>query len=135
MLVDTLGLLLTVVVHGAQVQDRDGARLVLAKARAVWTRLLLIWADGGYTGSLVTWTLSACGWFLEIVKRSDGAKGFELLPHRWIVERTLGWLGRYRRLQRRLRVSHRGQRNGDLRSDGSRDDPPFGPRVTFCNTL
>mgnify|MGYP001458673443 CR=1 FL=1 len=100
MLVDTLGLLLTVVVHGAQVQDRDGARLVLIKARAVWTRLLLIWADGGYTGPLVSWTLSACGWFLEIVKRSEGAKGFELLPHRWIVERTLGWLGRYRRLSK-----------------------------------
>lgn len=88
------------VVHSAQVQDRDGARQVLAKARAVWTRLLLIWADGGYTGSLVTWTLSACGWFLEIVKRSEGATGFELLPHRWIVERTLGWLGRYRRLSK-----------------------------------
>jgi len=100
LLVDTLGLLLTVVVHGAQVQDRDGARLVLIKARAVWTRLLLIWADGGYTGPLVSWTLSACGWFLEIVKRSEGAKGFELLPHRWIVERTLGWLGRYRRLSK-----------------------------------
>jgi putative transposase len=100
LLVDTLGLLLTVVVHGAQVQDRVGAKQVLAKARQVWTRLLLVWVDGGYTGGLIDWAWATCGWFLDVVKRSDHAKGFELLPHRWIIERTLGWFGRYRRLSK-----------------------------------
>ncbi len=63
-------------------------------------RLQLIWADGGYAGQLVAWVAAFAGWVLEIVKRSDGAKGFELLPHRWIVERTFGWLSKYRRLAR-----------------------------------
>ena len=99
-LVDTLGLLLMVVVHAASIQDRDGARLVLEKVRGVFTRLKLIWADGGYTGQLIEWVKTHCGWVLEIVKRSDVAKGFQVLPRRWVVERTFGWLGRYRRLSK-----------------------------------
>jgi putative transposase len=66
-------------------------------------RLQLIWADGGYAGRLVRFIdrwHHKLGWRLEIVKRSDDAKGFVVLPHRWIVERTFGWFGRYRRLSK-----------------------------------
>ena len=95
---DTLGLILVVVVHCAGIQDRDGAKLVLEKLRGVCPRLRLIWADGNYAGRLVAWVAALAGWVLEIVKRSDDAQGFVLLPHRWIVERTFGWLSKYRRL-------------------------------------
>jgi putative transposase len=98
--VDTLGLILVVVVHCAGIQDRDGAKQVFEKLRGPYPRLRLIWADGGYTGQLVAWVSAFAGWVLEIVKRSDEAQGFELLPHRWIVERTFGWLTKYRRLVR-----------------------------------
>lgn len=99
-LVDTLGLLLTVVVHAANVQDRDGAKLVLEKARGKFLRLTLVWADGGYAGKLIEWVQETCGWLLEIVKRNDDVQGFVVLPRRWIVERTFGWLGRCRRLSK-----------------------------------
>jgi putative transposase len=99
-LVDTLGLLLIVVVHAANIQDRDGAKLVLAKAKGRFARLRLIWADGGYAGKLIDWVQSICHRVLEIVKRSDDMKGFQVLPRRWVVERTFGWLGRYRRLSK-----------------------------------
>jgi putative transposase len=89
-----------VVVHVASIQDRDGAKSVLAKVQGRFSRLQLIWADGGYAGTLIDWVKDVCGWVLEIVKRSDGIKGFQVLPHRWIVERTFGWLGRYRRLSK-----------------------------------
>jgi putative transposase len=99
-LVDTLGLVLTVVVHCAGVQDRDGAKLVLARAAAVWTRLLWIWVDGGYAGALVQWAWERCRWFLGVVKRNEKTSGWQLLPHRWVVERTFAWLDRYRRLSK-----------------------------------
>lgn len=99
-LVDTMGLLLMVVVHTANIQDRDGAKQVLEKVTGTLSRLILIWADGGYAGQLVDWVKASCGWVLEIVKRSDDVKGFQVLPHRWVVERTFGWLGRYRRLSK-----------------------------------
>ncbi len=102
-MVDTLGLLIAVVVHAANIQDRDGAKLVLEKLRHRFLRLVLIWADGGYTGSLTSWVgglRSRSRILLEIVKRSDAQKGFKVLPHRWIVERTFAWLGRYRRLSK-----------------------------------
>jgi putative transposase len=102
--VDTLGLILAVVVHSAAVQDRDGALAVLAKLLLPgFPRLRLIWADGGYAGRLVRFLdrwQRALGWVLQIVKRSDDAKGFVVLPKRWIVERTFGWFGRYRRLSK-----------------------------------
>jgi len=98
--VDTLGLLLVIVVHAANVQDRDGAKLALRRAQGYFPRLRRIWADGGYAGKLVDWVLLMTGWALDIVKRSDGAQGFVALPHRWIVERTFGWLGRSRRLSK-----------------------------------
>ena len=99
-LVDTLGLLMIVVVHTANIQDRDGAKLLLEQVKDSFPRLKLIWADAGYSGKLVDWVNSACGWILEIVKRSDDVKGFQVLPRRWVVERTFGWLGRYRRLSK-----------------------------------
>ena len=98
--VDTLGLLMGVVVHVASIQDRDGAKLVFMKLANRFPRLKLIWADGGYAGKLISWVDAFCGLILEIVKRSDVQKGFKLLPHRWIVERTFGWFGRYRRLSK-----------------------------------
>lgn len=60
----------------------------------------LIWADAGYSGKLIDWVKITCDWILEIVKRSNDVKGFQVLPHRWVVERTFGWLGRYRRLSK-----------------------------------
>jgi putative transposase len=60
----------------------------------------LVWADSGYAGRLVEWVRSECGWVLEIVKRSDGVKGFKLLPRCWVVERTFAWLGQFRRMSK-----------------------------------
>jgi putative transposase len=91
---------LAVVVHSAGIQDRDGARLVLEKLKGRFPRLKRIWADGAYAGQLVEWVLAAFGWVLDIVKRSDTTQGFVVLPRRWVVERTFGWLGRYRRLSK-----------------------------------
>lgn len=99
-MVDTLGLVLAVVVHAANVQDRDGAKLVIAKLAGLFPRLRLIWADGGYAGKLVEWVQEFGGWVLEIVRRREGSTGFEVLPRRWVVERTFAWLGRYRRLSK-----------------------------------
>ncbi len=99
-LVDTLGLVLTVVVLTANIQDREGARTLLEKVKGQFPRLQKIWADGGYSGTLIDWVKSLCGWMVEIVKRRDTAKGFEVLPHRWIVERTFSWLNRSRRLSK-----------------------------------
>lgn len=103
-LVETMGLLLTVVVHIASIQDRDGAQIVLKKAKQCFPRLRLIWADGGYAGKLVDWVKESCQWILEIVKRNDDVKGFQVLPRRWVVERTLAWIGRYRRLSKDYEV-------------------------------
>ena len=88
------------VVHCAGIQDRDGAKIVLEKLRGAFPRLRLIWADGGYAGQLVAWVCAFAGWVLEIVKRSDDVKGWVLLPHRWIAERTFAWLVKYRRLSK-----------------------------------
>ena len=92
-------MILDCVVHPADIQDRDGAKLVLEKMRD-FPRLKKIWADGAYAGKLVDWAKELGEWVLEIVKRSDDAVGFEVLPHRWIVERTFAWLGRFRRLSK-----------------------------------
>jgi len=93
-------MILAIVVHEASIQDRDGAKLVLERFAKGWTRLKLIWADGGYAGKLVEWTRLHLRRQLEIFKRSDNVNGFAVLPKRWIVERTFGWLGRYRRLSK-----------------------------------
>ena len=95
-----MGLLLSVVVHAAGIQDRDGARLVINKLPGRFPRLSLIWADGGYRGQLADWALSLSGWVLEIVQRPKDSHTFEALPRRRVVERTLAWLGRRRRLSK-----------------------------------
>jgi len=105
--VDVLGLLLLVVVHKASLPDSTGGKRVLAKLftrikRSVynrWCRLKLLWADGGYEG-IAPWVKQHCGWKLEITRRPPGATGFVVIPRRWVVERTFGWLGRYRRLSK-----------------------------------
>jgi putative transposase len=97
-LVDTLGLIVAVVVHAADVQDRDGAKLVLRRIRGQFARLRLIVADAGYAGALVQWVTKVCHWTLQIVKHR--AHAFTVLPFRWIVERTFAWLDRCRRLSR-----------------------------------
>lgn len=98
--VDTLGLLLAVMVTAASVQDRDGACGLLAGLRERFSTISLVWADGGYAGRLVTWASQVLALTLSIVKRSDDTTGFVVLPRRWVVERTFGWLLRYRRLVR-----------------------------------
>jgi transposase len=98
--VDTLGLLLAVVVTAASVQDRDGACPLLALLRERLSTLVMVWADGGYAGRLVTWAGSVLRLTVTIVKRSDDGRGFVVLPRRWVVERTFGWLMRHRRLVR-----------------------------------
>ena len=99
-LVDSLGLLLIVIVHTADIQDRDGAKLVFKRTRKWFTKLQVVWADGGYAGKLITWVNRYCHWKLEIVRRTDDLKGFKVVPKRWIVERTFSWFNKYRRLSK-----------------------------------
>ncbi len=100
-LVDTLGLLLKVVVHTADIQDRDGAKLLLLSLPPMLRlRLLIIWADGGYRGKLIAWCWQEVQALLQIVSAPPKQKGFVLLPRRWVVERTFAWFGNYRRLSK-----------------------------------
>ncbi len=98
-LVDTEGNLLTVVVHRANIADRDGAYFVLEDVAQLYPRLQKIWADQAYTGDLGT-PLQHDGITLEIVAKLADQQGFVVLPRRWVVERTFAWLGRYRRLSK-----------------------------------
>jgi transposase len=98
--VDTLGLLLTVLVTGAGVQDRDGALPLLERVRAVCARIALVWADGAYAGALVGWAREELALRLQIVKRPDDVSGFVVIPRRWVAERTLAWITRRRRCVR-----------------------------------
>ncbi|SDZ07025.1 putative transposase [Nitrosomonas halophila] len=100
-LVDTLGLLLTVVVTVASVQDRDGARLLFRHLPGGCKRLRKIWVDGGgYSGRLVDWVAERFKFCLEVVLRPRETRKFVLLPRRWVVERTFGWLNHSRRLSK-----------------------------------
>jgi transposase len=103
-LTDTLGLPVAAVVHPADIQDRDGAPLVLASARFLYPWLRHVFADGGYAGAKLATALDNIGrWTLAIVKRCDA--GFVVLPRRWVVERTLAWLNRNRRLAKDFEAS------------------------------
>lgn len=98
-LTDVEGNLIHAVIHPADIQDRDGAPLVIGEIYQRFPGLRFLIADGGYAGPKLRSALQAFGeWKTEIVKRSDTAKGFVLLPRRWVVERTLGWFSRNRRL-------------------------------------
>jgi putative transposase len=115
-LVDTMGLLLQVVVHPANIQDRDGARLVLAGLEQRFPRLHYLWTDQASTGPLLDWIKQELGWSVEVVERSP-RRGFivtpdhqfqrvvlparfEPLPRRWVVERSFAWIGRNRRMSK-----------------------------------
>lgn len=97
---DTLGLILAVVVHAADVQDADGAKLLFEAIRGRFSRLRLVWADGAYR-RIADWVAAwrpAKPIRLEVVEKA--ASGFVVLPRRWVVERTFAWLGRWRRLSK-----------------------------------
>ncbi|WP_182608364.1 IS5 family transposase [Streptomyces alkaliphilus] len=104
LLVDTYGLVLRAVVHSASVQDRAGAKLVLADIGKLFPHVGLVWVDGGYVNAvdagLVDWAAEREGLEIVVVPRNADVKGFRVLPRRWVVERTFSWLGRCRRLAR-----------------------------------
>lgn len=95
-----MGLIWGVRVHEASMSDRDGSKELLLGIRKSLKRMKKIIADGGYRGQkMIDWVKEKCGWILEIVKRNE-LHTFQVMPKRWIVERTLGWLGRYRRMSK-----------------------------------
>ena len=96
--VDTLGLLLVVLVTAASVQDRDGGARVLDRLRFRMPSVAVVWADGGYAGRLVGYARQVLKVAVEIVRKREGQRTFEVLPRRWVVERTLSWISRCRRL-------------------------------------
>lgn len=98
-----MGHVLVAVVHAANIQDFHGARQTLSKlAERTWSRLTKILADAIYKGDryLADWIQEQFGWEIEVVEREPGTKGFQVIPKRWIVERTFAWLGRNRRLSK-----------------------------------
>ncbi len=115
-LVDTQGLMIAVLVHPADMADRDGAKLLLAPLQDQLPRVQQLWADSAYAGTCAEWVRRTLGWTMEIVKHWwTGVRwvwvgpgqappmipsGFHVLPRRWVVERTFAWLGRYRRLSK-----------------------------------
>ena len=112
-LVDTMGLLLTVVVHAANVSEQAGARQIMGKVAAAkasgpsfFKRLRLLWVDAGYQAGkdFCAWVKTLLGWRVEVIRRPEinaqKKRGFLLLPRRWVVERTFAWLDNYRRLSK-----------------------------------
>ena len=114
--VDTLGLLLTVLITAAGIQDRDAAKPLLWNLRRAFPTVKLTWADGGYAGKLVTWAAGKLKpkLTLEIVRRPDDLHTFKVLPRRWVVERTLAWITCCRRTVRDYERLHRAPRDHRL---------------------
>lgn len=110
LLVDVLGLLLVAVVTPASVQDRDGAVPVLQTAHREFPSITKVWVDGAYNGAVIEQLRASTCLDIEVVKRTDDIKGFVVVPKRWIVERTNGWLGKFRILskeyERTIESSH-----------------------------
>ncbi|MDR1282919.1 MAG: transposase [Opitutaceae bacterium] len=104
-MVDVLGLLIGVVVHAASIQDRDGAKILVKRIVKHLPNVQIIWADSGYAGKLSKWVKDNTGWKLEIVKRPQ-KHIFTVLPKRWIVERTFGWLMFWRIMNRHHERKH-----------------------------
>lgn len=105
-LTDTEGNLVGAIVHPADIQDRDGAPLLLEEIRDKYPWLRHVFADGGYAGKKLLTALEKVGeWTIEVIKRSDSAAGFVVLPRRWVVERTIAWLNRNRRLAKDFEAS------------------------------
>jgi transposase len=98
--VDTMGLLLVVWVTAACVQDRDAARPLLWRLRAAYCAIRLVWADGGYAGKLVAWAAAMLHLVVVIGRKHPGQSTFEVLPRRWVVERTFAWIAKHRRTVR-----------------------------------
>lgn len=131
-MVDALGLLLVVMVTVASVQDRDGGRDVLARLRAALPGVSLVWADGGYAGKLVEWAKLALSLLVDIVRKRDGQRGFEVLPRRWVVERTLDHQLSPAGL--RLRADDRTLRSDGQVGDDRADGAPAGPSGNWYPT-
>jgi transposase len=107
--VHTLGLLLAVMATAASVQDRDAARPLLWRLRVAHRGMRLVWADAGYAGRLIAWAAAALQLMVELVRKRPGQPTFEVLPRRWVVERTLAWVSKHRRAVRddeRLPAQH-----------------------------
>ncbi|MBK8534517.1 MAG: transposase [Candidatus Competibacteraceae bacterium] len=100
-IVDTMGCLLVVGVHAANIYDGRAARWVIPALFLLRDKVKKIWADGAYSGAeLIAWVKAQFDCVLEVVEKKKPVNGFQVLPRRWVVERTLAWLSRYRRLNR-----------------------------------
>ncbi len=106
--VDRLGLVFRVLVTAASVLEREGGKQVLTKVKQMGeavSRLYIVWVDGGYDGEpFMRWVMDVCRWIVQVVLRPSERKGFVLLPKRWVVERTLGWLTNVPTLEQRLQT-------------------------------
>ena len=99
--VDTNGLLMNVKVTAANIGDREGAKQTLSPLKNQLPRMKKLWADGGFDGEpFAEWLLKTLGWHSEITHRPEGSRGFQVLPSRWVVERSLAWIGKFRRLSK-----------------------------------
>lgn len=99
-IVDSMGLLMAVVVHAANIHDSKSAPFVLSELKFRFSRLVKIIADGGYRGELIENTKNSLGWILEVILRKDDSPKFQVIPQRWVVERTFAWFESYRRLSK-----------------------------------
>lgn len=120
-------------VTSADIGDRAAGKVLLAQAAGAHHRLELVWADGGYTGSLIEHCLAAFALVLAIVKRSDDTRGFVVLPKRWIVERLFAHLMRSRPWCARLRTIHHQRRGDGLLVGDHGHDPPPGPVAFYAS--